>query len=114
MEKIYPQMWAELPHDVRTRLTEVFGIIRTGISEVRDQTLISDGTTQEDLKAISTEKMAEYVESDPSETSYHRLWELTLAKVKYELHPPTVVIGKPVLEEIKEESNAKTTTKKSK
>lgn len=115
-EKVYTQEWVELPHEFRVKLAAVFGITKTGISEVRDQTLISDGTTMDDLKVITKEAMAEYTGSDP-EDSFSHLWEVTLSKVKYELHPPTIEIGVGPVEELKEvteESNAKTTTKKSK
>lgn len=107
-------MWTELSHPVRTKLVEVFGIVKTGISEVRDQTLISDGTTTDDLKVITAEKMAEYVGSDVADTSYARLWELTLAKVKYELNPPTVVIGEGQLKDKEELNEESIKTKKSK
>lgn len=110
MEKIYSQNWVDLPKEVRQRLSEVFGIERTGITEVRDQTVISDGYTNTDLQAITLEKMEEYI---GSKETFHRAWELTLAKVKYELNPPTIVIGEGELKD-KEESNEKTITKKSK
>lgn len=78
-------MWLELPRDIRDHLTTVFGIVKTGIAEIRDQTVISDGVTNDNLAVISAEKMEEYV---GSKEEFHKLWQLTVSKAKFELHPP--------------------------
>ena len=77
------------PRDIRDHLATVFGVERNGVAEIRDQVIVSDGRSQEDLLAITTEKMAEYV---GSEESFPRLWELTCAKAKHELNPPVGII----------------------
>lgn len=105
MEKVYQQNWIDLPRDVRARLAQVFGLERTGITEVRDQTVVSDGYTNGDLQGITLDKMNQYI---GSVETFPRAWEITLMKVKYELHPPTVEIGvgevkEEKLEELKEE-----------
>lgn len=64
-------------------------IPRSGVSEVRDQTVISDGHTYEDLLAITHERMNEYI---GSEETFARAWEITVAKAYSELHPPIGVI----------------------
>lgn len=84
-EFITPQQWLLLPQEVKNHLIKTFDIKRTGISEVRDNTVISDGYTQTDLKAITHAAMKEYIGSDET---FLRSWELTLAKVKFELNPP--------------------------
>lgn len=86
MEKIYQQVWIDLPKATRHHLVKVFGLVPNGIAEIRDTTVISDGFTNDDLSRISALKMAEYVGGGAD--SFSRLWELTLAKVKYELNPP--------------------------
>ncbi len=92
-----PQLWMLLPKDVRDLLVLRFDIPKTGISEIRDQDLISDGRTVEDLKAITLEKMCIYI---GSEETYARAWELTCAKAKYELSPPPIEIkSNPIIEE---------------
>lgn len=96
MDKIYSHYWIEQPKDIREHLMKVFGISRSGISEIRDQTLISDGVTNEDLRMITSEKMAEYV---GSVEAFSRLWELTIAKARYELNPP-IEIPQSVEEEL--------------
>lgn len=87
-DRIYQHQWITLDRDVREHLTKIFDIPTTGIAEIRDQSVISDGKTNEDLKAITSEKMATYV---GSLEEFPRLWELTLSKVKYELHPPIFI-----------------------
>lgn len=77
--------WMSLPRETRKHLVKVFDIERTGISEVRDNEVITDGYTNQDLEAITREKMVKYTGSDES---FSRLWEVTLSKVKYELNPP--------------------------
>ncbi len=84
-ERINQLHWISLPRETRHHLVKVFGLVPNGIAEIRDQIVISDGYTNSDLERITKEKMAEYVGSTES---FPRLWELTLAKVKYELHPP--------------------------
>lgn len=98
MERVYQQNWIELPKDIREHLQKVFGIIRTGISEVRDNTLISDGITNEDLGVITSVKMAEYV---GSMDTFSRLWDISISKAKYELNPPIEIN----LDNMKEVSN---------
>lgn len=102
IEKLFQQQWIALPKDVRTQLISVFGLQRTGVSEVRDQTVISDGFTNADLEVVSKEKMAEYT-GLPLETSFMQLLEQTLAKVHLQLHP---ILEVP--EEIKEALTIKT------
>lgn len=92
-DRILVPHWVSLEKEVRQHLAKVFNLTATGIAEIRDQTVISDGYSNADLDKITAAKMAEYVGSNES---FPRLWEITLAKVKYELHPPVD------LEEIKE------------
>lgn len=87
MQKVYVANWMALPKETKEHLIKVFNIVKTGNSEVRDQEVVTDGYTNDDLNAITLDKMAEYTGSPTTET-FHRLWEITLAKVHYELHPP--------------------------
>lgn len=85
MNQIYPQVWISLPKEVRNHLVKVFGLTRSGVTEVVDQTVVSDGHSVEDLMGITLEKMVVYI---GSEETFGRAWELTLAKTHSELHPP--------------------------
>lgn len=82
-------LWLTLSKETRLHLVKIFNIPQTGVKEVRDQDVVSDGHTNDNLTAISKEKMAEYTGS-PLTESFNRLWEITLAKVKFELNPPPV------------------------
>lgn len=96
-DKIVPQAFMLLPREIREHLAKVFEIPRTGVTEIRDDQVISDGRTQDDLNTITSAKMADYV---GSEESFGRLWELSIAKAKHELYPPVGEIKKiPVPEE---------------
>lgn len=94
-EFITQQQWLLLPREVKNELINVFGIERTGISEVRDNEIISDGYSQKDLMVITKETMAKYIGSDES---FLRAWEITLSKINFTLHPPVgeIVASKEV------------------
>lgn len=91
MEQIYPGMWIHLPLETRLHLVKVFKLERTGVTEIVDQRIVSDGFTVDDLKLITKEKLCEYV---GSEETFGRAWELTLAKIHSELNPPVGEIRK--------------------
>lgn len=82
---ITKDQWMLLDIPTKQRLVEVFGLIKSGFSEVRDNYVVTDGYTQEDLKAINLEKMSAYI---GSEETFLRAWEITLRKVHFELNPP--------------------------
>lgn len=113
--RIYPSLFMILPNDIREKLVEVFNIEASGPREVRDNELIRDGRTEQDLAVITLEKMNEYIGS--SETSFERAWQVTCAKAYSELNPVTGVIGKlpeaeeaPVIE-VKVKTNESTKSK---
>lgn len=91
MDKIYTFHWLELDREIRAHLAEQFKITRTGTTEIKDTTLVSDGTTNDDLaRAFTKEKMSEYTGS-PVETGVPQLWTITVSKAKYEVHPPILI-----------------------
>lgn len=99
-ERLLPQLWMVQPLDVRNHLAAHFDLHKTGVSEIRDQDVISDGYSFDDLEGITHEKMVEYV---GSEESFPRLWELTVAKAHYELTPPIEMkMSTPVEEKVDE------------
>lgn len=122
-DKITQQQWMWLPQQIRNRFIEVFQLDRTGIAEVRDQTVISDGYSQTDLAVINKERLCEYV---GSEETFLRAWELAISKANYEVNPPVgeinktaeirnvsdeqkpVVEEKPIIEETKQIKNDNT------
>lgn len=88
--QIVPQLWMLVPKAERDLLAKQFELPRTGITEVIDQTVITDGYRAEDLINITLEKMVAFV---GSEESFMRAWELTTMKAHSLLNPPTVFIG---------------------
>jgi hypothetical protein len=92
MEKvIYPHVWLRLPRDVREHLVTIFKIGKSGVSEVKDMEVVSDGRTDEDLSVITLEAMNKYIGS--VETDFDKAWDITVSKAIYELHPPVAING---------------------
>ena len=61
---ITKDQWMLLDIPTKQKLVAVFGINKSGFSEVRDSIVVTDGYTQEDLKVITLEKMNEYIGSE--------------------------------------------------
>lgn len=87
-ERIYTKNWLDVPKDIREHLKKVFNIQRSGITEVRDNMIVSDGTTDDDLSVINKESMERYVGSSGE---FYHLWKTTISKAKYELYPPQIL-----------------------
>lgn len=98
-ERVLPALWMLVPREERAVIARDFDIVATGVTEVRDQTVLSDGFTYDDLGKLTVEAMSEYVGS--TET-LPRLWELTVAKARSIVHPVVGMIsGEPkVIEEV--------------
>lgn len=89
IKRIYNQHWLELPKEIRDHLVKKLGLVRTGITEVRDQTVLSDGHTNDDLAVITSEKLSEYVGSPMTDkVDFPHLWSVAVSKANFELHPP--------------------------
>jgi hypothetical protein len=92
MERIYPQFWMSLDKDVKETLVKEFKIFKTGVTEVVDSQVVTDGFRTEDLMAINVVSMMEFVLQD-TPLPFSRMWELTIAKVKFILNPPIMDIS---------------------
>jgi hypothetical protein len=88
-EQILSVYWMLVPQTERTQLAKDFKMIASGHTEIRDSELITDGFTNEDLKAFTLEAMCEYI---GSKETYMRAWELTVAKAHSIVNPPIGVI----------------------
>ena len=92
-EKIYPQMWMDVPYELRQQLIKDFNLVRTGGTEVINNEIVTDGYRVTDLERINKESMAEYVGADDE---FHRLWIVTIAKAKSIVYPPIgTITGAP-------------------
>ncbi len=76
-------MWVSLPNEVRYRIRSLFGIPRSSSTIVNDGRVDTDGTTHEDFKHLTIEKMQKYLSNDS--TDFHKLFDLVVAKVIDEL-----------------------------
>jgi hypothetical protein len=92
IDAILPQQWMHVPRETREKIATDFNVGRSGVTEIRDSEVITDGRSREDLSILTAEAMSEYV---GSEESFGRLWELTIAKAHAELHAPVGVIAGP-------------------
>lgn len=91
-EKVTPQHWMLLDKETRDYLAKKFDIKVSGVTEVVDQRVVTDGRTMIDLEALSREAMCAFVGSDET---FARAFELTIAKAYSELHPPVgTIMGK--------------------
>lgn len=108
--QIVPQLWMLVPKEERDYLAKAFNLPKTGITEIVDQTVVTDGYKAEDLVNITLEKMTAFI---GSEETFMRAWELSVMKAHSELNPPTHIltagiakleqVAEKVEEEIKEE-----------
>lgn len=87
MDRIYPPVWMALDKDIKNVLIKEFNIEKGGQVEIHNQEVVKDGYRTEDLAVINIENMMKFVEQDTA-SSFMRMWELTLAKVQFILHPP--------------------------
>lgn len=110
-----PQLWMQLDSKVKDHLVSVFSIPRTGLREIRDQDVVQDGYSLEDLKAITLEKMTAFI---GSEETFPRAWEITCSKAKSDVYPmmnmPTAIVDEVEKEVITEVIEKTHVNKKSK
>lgn len=88
-ERILPGQFMNLSKELRDHIAGVFHVAQSGATEVRNDEVVSDGRTFEDLAVITKEAMLEYVGSTED---FLRAWELTVRKAYSELHPSMGVI----------------------
>ena len=99
-----------IPGILKIRARE-FGLKRTGVTEIMNEQVVTDGYSNHDLIELTKENMSAWVGSDET---FHRAWELTIAKAHSALNPPMFEIKKdeivpltpdPVVEEPKTITN---------
>ena len=82
--------WVSLPNEVRYRIRSLFGIPRSSNTVVNDGRIETDGTTMEDFKHLTTEKMQKYL-GDASD-DFYRLFDKVVARVTDELQGKQTVV----------------------
>lgn len=84
-ERLTPGQWMHNTKELREHLAKVFSVEQSKATEVRDQDIVSDGRSYDDLAVITLAKMEEYI---GSKETFARAWEITCSKGWSELHPP--------------------------
>lgn len=106
--------WTSLPNDVRARIRALFSIPRSSHVIVNDGRIETDGTTFEDFKHLTIDKMQAYTGSDTAD--FHQLFDMTVAKVVEESTAPTFtvtpIVNTIVFAEPKKRNKKNETTKK--
>jgi hypothetical protein len=82
--------WLSLSDEVRYRIRSIFLIPRSSNTVVSDGKLETDGTTNEDFKHLTVEKMQTYL--NDTSTDFYKLFDKVIDKVKDELAPTPKVI----------------------
>jgi hypothetical protein len=88
-DKINKFQWMRLPRETRSKLSEMFGLERTGVSEIRDDEVISDGYSDDDLSNITKEKLIGITKLS-DEFSFQSMWELLIAHINPVEIPETI------------------------
>jgi len=83
--------WISLSNEQRIRIRAIFNIPRSAHVQVNDGVIETDGTTPEDFKALSVEKMKAYLSSDSDD--FHKLFDMVIAKVQEDIEGKPIVIG---------------------
>lgn len=92
-ERITVQQWMLLPRETRIVLAEAFNIPRTGITEIIDDRVVTDGHSNDNLMVITKEKMCEWI---GSEETFHRAWEICISKANGIVNPPVNIMPEPI------------------
>lgn len=72
-------LWVSLPNEVRHRIRVLFSIPRSSSTVVNDGKIETDGTTYEDFKHLTIEKMQNYLGSKSS--NLYELFDQVVARI---------------------------------
>ncbi len=84
--------WVSLPNEVRGKVRVLFNIPRSSNTVVNDGVIETDGTTNDDLKHLTIEKMQIYLNDES--TDFHKLFD----KVLYRINNPQAPVIEPTIE----------------
>lgn len=106
LEQVTQPQWVSIKAETRQKLREVLMIPKTGhcetvTNELGVSHIISDGTTNTDLQAITVQKLIDFVGSAAVNESVYDLFKRAIAKIETPVvfeKPPVVIVA-----EIKQE-----------
>lgn len=84
-ERLTPGQWMHNTKELRDHLAKQFDVPQSKATEIRDQDIVSDGRSYDDLLVITKEALCKYI---GSEETFARAWEIACSKGWSELHPP--------------------------
>lgn len=91
MDRLYPQVWRGLSKAEQDVLKKEFSLVQGGPIKIFNESVEDDGYRVEDLALVNVQTMMVFVTQD-TPLPFMRMWELTLAKVKFILNPPVMDI----------------------
>jgi hypothetical protein len=71
--------WCSLPQEIRNKLREIFGVQKSEGCEVVNNMIVSDGSSHQDLQAISVASMQAFLYSE--EDNFAKLFDLVMLKL---------------------------------
>lgn len=99
--------WVSLSSEIRARIRDLFSIPRSSHVIVNDGRIETDGTTFDDFKHLTTEKMQGYLKDDSED--FYKLFDKVVARIQDEIE------GKPAeVTNAKQEIDATAPAKKRK
>jgi hypothetical protein len=100
MQPMFSGYWVVLPQEVRNRMKMYFNVQKSSGSHVENGRLVSDGHTDEDLKAVSVEKMQTLLNS--KEDDQVKLVEATIQHFKDQVANEQIDLEKKAKQEYEE------------
>jgi hypothetical protein len=100
MQPLFSGYWVVLPQEVRNRMKMYFNVQKSSGSHVENGRLVSDGHTDEDLKAVSVEKMQTLLNS--KEDDQVKLVEATIQHFKDQVANEQIDLEKKAKQEYEE------------
>lgn len=76
--RIYVQFWMSLSKETRNKLAVIFSVPKTGVVEVINDTVLTDGHNNTDLEVITLDNLKAY--TGQLKGTFSELWEMAIIK----------------------------------
>jgi hypothetical protein len=95
--------WVSLSNEVRQRIRSIFNIPCSSSTIVSDGRIETDGTTPEDLKHLTIEKMQKLLNSELND--FHKLFDLVVVKITGDIEAKRItefpIINANIIQDVK-------------